>query len=501
MRHTKRVPEVPGRFPKASFGRLAAMGLIALLAGCSTTNKPSVAPVTTTPNSPVTYFAGAVAGGYVPGGGNGLPYSDANYLATYTVDDSMDTFAQFTYSFNIGDEQGPQMNYSGDSTALARGLLGFGITYSNGSYGDAAGNVGGGVSYNPPLGNNWAFELAGHSGGFVNLNGMPFVPLVNSQACPDMSKAQTYQFVTIPTYIGQPGGAGAIAAWNPQIDTAFGTVDVETSGANVNFTHISQFTTSGAALTSYQDLPNTPAAITSTTGACSPTFFGNTVGVPNPLTIVNPGEEETVTPGAIVGMGSTGLLVESNGNVLGNASNSTTGTENAPFQPFLGSGTGAMGLPQPSAPVSTSGLTGAQYLGIVYGGGTSTSNWTSLVASFGFSSMPANCPAGTFTTPLFGGDFPANNPGSAAVQANGGFGNCDMVIDLGTQDSSNNGLFPSATVTLYPGFQGSTTNLPHSFPATAIAGQLNGKYAIFLIGADTTGAPNQAWGIYLFQSN
>lgn len=502
MRYTKEIPGSHGRFGPSSPLLAAITGFFAVLAGCSATIHSDSAPAPAPATSPVTYFAGAVAGGYEPGGsGVSVPYSDANYLATYTVDDVANTFDEFTYSFSVGEEHGPQMNYSGDSTSLLRGLRSYGITFSNGGYGDAAGNAGGDVTYNPPLGNNWAYELPDHSGGFIDLQGMPFEPLVNSQTCPSFGKSKTYLFVTIPTYIGPAAAGGAIAAWNPQADAAYGVVDVGTGGSGVTFTHIRQFTTDGSRLTSYQDLPNTPAAITSTTGACSPTFFGNTVSVPNPLTIVNPGQEETVTPGAIVGIGPTGLMVESNGNVLGNAANSAPGTVNAPFQPFLGSGTGAMGVPQPSNAVDTSGLAAAQYIGVVYGGGSSTSNWTSLMASFGFSSQPASCPIGAFATPLYGGDFPDDNPGSPAVQANGGFGNCDIVIDLGAQDASTNGLFPNATVTLAAGFQGNSATLPHSFPATAIAGQLDGKYAIFLIGADTTGSPNQAWGIYLFQSN
>jgi hypothetical protein len=75
------------------------------------------------------------------------------------------------------------------------------------------------------------------------------------------------------------------------------------------------------------------------------------------------------------------------------------------------------------------------------------------------------------------------------------------VIDLGQQDSSRNGLFPNATIYLSQVFTGNATAGGYSFPATAIAGQLNGKYAIFVIGVDTTGTPSQAWGVYLFQSN
>ena len=37
----------------------------------------------------------------------------------------------------------------------------------------------------------------------------------------------------------------------------------------------------------------------------------------------------------------------------------------------------------------------------------------------------------------------------------------------------------------------------------ALAGSVARRYAkaIFAIGVDSTGTPNQAWGIYLFQSN
>jgi hypothetical protein len=102
---------------------------------------------------------------------------------------------------------------------------------------------------------------------------------------------------------------------------------------------------------------------------------------------------------------------------------------------------------------------------------------------------------------LYGGDFTGNNPAASTVQSGGGFGNCDFAIDLGAQDASTNGLYPAATVYVGSGFAANTTGKSYSFPAVAIAGQLNGKFAIFLIGEDTVGSPNQAWGIYLLQSN
>jgi hypothetical protein len=101
---------------------------------------------------------------------------------------------------------------------------------------------------------------------------------------------------------------------------------------------------------------------------------------------------------------------------------------------------------------------------------------------------------------LYGGDYPGNNPSAASVQSNGGFGNCDFAIDLGAQDASTNGLFPNAIVYVGSGFGGKTFT-PYHFSAVAIAGPLGGKNAIFVIGEDLTGSPNQAWGIYLLQSN
>ena len=86
------------------------------------------------------------------------------------------------------------------------------------------------------------------------------------------------------------------------------------------------------------------------------------------------------------------------------------------------------------------------------------------------------------------------------MQANGGFplaGYCDLAIDLGTQAS--NGLYLGAKVLIGSKFSANPTvgKSTYSFPAVAIAGQLSGKYAVFLIGYDSS----QPWAIYLMQSN
>jgi hypothetical protein len=132
----------------------------------------------------------------------------------------------------------------------------------------------------------------------------------------------------------------------------------------------------------------------------------------------------------------------------------------------------------------------------------SGSGWTSTATSFGFASLPSGCNNAAFGVPatdtnvLFGGDFPNNDPSTSS----NGYGNCNVAIDLGTQDSANNGLYPNATVYMQggaSGFSANTTGGMNKFSAVAIAGQLNGKYALFLIGLDAT----EPWGIYLLQSN
>lgn len=459
-----------------------------LSAGCGSGVKGSLAgPAAATPGGPQNYFSAAIAGDYNDSANAG---SSSQILATYTLDDSKGTFSESTYAFSPT-QQGPQLNYSGTFTALPRGLLELNTTYVHGTYGtnicssadcaDMPGSAQGG----------WAIELAGQAGALIDLNGLPFTPLVAAESCPGSATAQTYQFVTLPAAIVNGNGAEPQLSWNPGLDTAYGSVNISAKGGNVLFSNIEQFTADGTQLRNYSTLGLAPApvAYTSLSGVCSPTFYGNTISVPGALTITNPGVSQIVGPGAIVGIGSSGLLVESNGN--GDAGVSPN------FQPFLGAGTGAIGLPKPAAAVSVTDLQAAQFLGFFYSIPNADA-WSSTLASFGFSSgTPASCSsvkdqAGTLTNPIFGGDFPGND---ATVQGDAGlatYGNCDVSIYLGPQDTASNGLFPKATVTFGSGFASAPG--PASFPAVAIAGMLNGRYAIFLIASN-------GQGIYLFQSN
>jgi len=450
---------------------LLATTLTGMLSACGgSANIPAA-----TASGPQVYMSPAMAGGDAAS-------ATAN-LATYSIDDAAKTFVQDTYAFSDS-QTGAQVQYAGNIAPFQRGLLSLAVTRSNKSY--------------PKVTDGWAFELAGQAGGLAQFNGQPFVPLVPAVSCPAMSKPETFLFVTLParmnTGMAQPLG------WNPLNETAYGSADISASGLTVTLNNIAQHTlpslSGGASGTPANPSPS------SVTGACSSTVYGNTVSLPPQVTITNPGNGESVPPQALLGIGPSGLLVESNGNYIG--------AETPFYQNGLGAGTGAIGLPKPSSAVDTSSLVGAQYLGFFFGSGSVgvnptngnsfTTNGFSSVASFGFSSLPSTCASvapGTSTT-LYGGDFTNNDPTTSTT----GYGICDFAIDLGAQDTSTNGLFPSATVYVGPTFAGNTTRTTtYSFPAVAIAGQLNGKYAIFLIGEDTVGSPNQPWGIYLLQSN
>ena len=417
-----------------------------------------------------------------------------NSPATISIDDAALTFAQRTYSIGAHGTV-VQVNYSGKLASLARGLEELELTYACTDTNNCDG-----ITYtSPQTDSGWAVELPDQDGGLLQLAGQPFVPLAPAVTCPSMSSAETFLFVTLPDTMITTG-TGSVD-WNPTVETAYGSVDISASGSTVTFANISQYilpSTGGGKLTNSS----------SVTGTCPSTVYGNTVAIPANATVTDPGDgtPTTVTAQAMMGIGPSGLLVENNGSASGKHEN------------VLGAGTGAIGLPKPSSAVDTNALVGAQYLGFFYGSGSSNdgtssgtaTSWSSSVASFGFTSLPSTCAAVApqTSTMLYGGDFTGNNPAVSTVQSGGGYGNCDFAIDLGAQDASTNGLYPAATVYVGSGFATNTAGTTdcgltnsYCFPAVAIAGQLNGKFAIFLVGEDTAGSPNQAWGIYLLQSN
>ncbi len=119
----------------------------------------------------------------------------------------------------------------------------------------------------------------------------------------------------------------------------------------------------------------------------------------------------------------------------------------------------------------------------MYNNGSTPAGWSSHLTSFGFPGspvLPSACSSfaaqvGPLVNGIYGGDFTNDDPSTYSD----GYGNCDFAVDLGVQDPNNNGLYPHATAWMSGSYTANTLKNTYSFPAVAIAGQLQGKYAIF----------------------
>jgi hypothetical protein len=293
----------------------------------------------------------------------------------------------------------------------------------------------------------FALDIAGRAA-LLRLGNVsnPVIPLVSTGTCLTIGGTVTYQYVTLPS-----------ASWNQQTDTAYGSFQATTNGPNWTLANVAQFTLAGMAPSN------------SGTGVVAGYCARSTLGF-----AVTAASNSTSPPVATVtmGFGPSGFFLEDNGSQQGSPQGVIS--SNA-----LGAGVGAIGIIQPSSPVSTSGVIGDRYLGFFYEPipAPSTTSQVTQVVSFGCSGT--SCPIPPSPTSIVGGLFPNDDPTQQPSQ--------NISIDLGPQDASNNGLFPSAQVTV------SGT----SFPAVAIVGSPEGKYAIFLIAQDTVNVSPLA--IYVFQ--
>ncbi len=241
----------------------------------------------------------------------------------------------------------------------------------------------------------------------------PVTPLAATGSCPSLNSAETFQFIMLSA----PSGA---------TDTAFGSVNISTQGATVNFADIQQFTfpQGGGA-------PGTPKApfATTATGACGFGAYGYTISSPATTVVTNPGGQETQSPYAVLGIGPTGLLIES-----------ALTANGLPASNLLGGGTGAVGVPQPSSALGANPVSGQgqapQYLGFIAGAGE--------LVSLGFATQPSSCTsvAPSTATLIYGGDFQNGDPTTSPD----GYSQCNFALDLGQESSTSHGLYPSATV-------------------------------------------------------
>jgi hypothetical protein len=485
MQHSERENNLFHRLAGKA-GLLGGVLMAFLIAGCggSTTKQTS-----TTTSTPQTYFAPYVAGTtYYYGTSASLETP-----LTYTMDDTAGagTFSQTAYG--LPSVPGSQVLNAGVLSVGQSGLrnLSMETYYVSNNNVNAAYIAETYIPFQPAF----ALELADQTGGLVQLHGQPVAPLVAATQCPNFTTSQTYQFLTIPSPLRTAGTAGGGTSWDPTAETAYGSVDISSSGSTVTLKNINQYILPSEGGTAI-------SGSSSATGACGSTSYGYITDVPGQLVITDPGNGQIVPAQAKIGIGAnSGLLVEDD-NATGQLV-STSGKTVSPYNKTLGAGTGTVGLLKPSSALSTSAVIGAQYLGFIYGAGVynlnpglaNSSGWTSHLASFNYSSTSSGCASlaaqtGPLSNGIYGGDYTNDDPTTYTSS------NCDFAIDLGAAQTSN-GLYTNATVWMGANYAANTTGKAYSFKAVAIAGQIDKKNAIFVLGVDST----QPWAIYLLQSN
>lgn len=315
---------------------------------------------------------------------------------------------------------------------------------------------------NTPAQTNWAVEVPGVMGLFSNSQNS--YPMVNNTTCPSYPKGQSFQFLSL-----------GLTAQGAQT-SAYGSVTVTTDGDAVAFTNIKQyaFPTSTIPAGTVIASPG-PSSIS---GNCGASLYGNLVSITQflPESGQSQNSQQTLQQTVDTLNMPSGFLLE-NANLQ----------QNETVAPNVLGSTGAVGLATPNSAVSVSSAIGLSYRGFFASGllPGSASQSESLAAGFGGSSS-AGTACSAFQTALaalptppsaniiYGGDYPSNDPSANSTS------NCDVAIDLGQQDSNNNGLFTGATIYLSSSFSGNTSGRPVSFPAIGIVGQINSQGVIFV---------------------
>uniref|UniRef100_A0A372IJX3 Uncharacterized protein n=1 Tax=Paracidobacterium acidisoli TaxID=2303751 RepID=A0A372IJX3_9BACT len=267
---------------------------------------------------------------------------------------------------------------------------------------------------------------------------------VETSNCLTLTKPTTYQFISL--------GVSDPDASTPFV--AYGSVQASTSGVTWNFSSLKMYAFDGT------DLQPTPLPA----GGCGETALGFAVSIaPGAATNNLEVTAQATSSGYFImdqGQGEPSLFSEAPG----------------PTGPL-----GLVGVEQPSSQLSTSAVTGAKYLGFEYDAiddvvlglpGT-------LPVAFGQASASGTSGSGTAIT---GGAYPSDDVTQTPA--------ANITIDLGTQDSANNGLYKSVTVTVpdtskacvqrsYGGTD-ANGNPTCIFKGEAVVGNPGGKYAIFV---------------------
>jgi hypothetical protein len=279
-------------------------------------------------------------------------------------------------------------------------------------------------------------------------------------------------------YAAVPAGVAGVVTTLPTFGYGSVVASTDSTGKSWQFEDVQGNVVSG------------PASFTAMCGSDSSqtaVSFTGQQSLLNDLWTPSPATTPTASTGSVISIGPTGLFVADQSD------------------PTMGQPTGASvaGVIQPESALSTNDIESKQYLGFVYQGATA-------IGLNGVPPTPAITSPVSFGTTLMGGDFPNDDVTQAP--------NSDMSVTLGKQDTTYNGLYLNASVTVsdpaqncanftgYPsgvapisGISAQGYNIC-TFPGIAVAGNPEGKYAIFVNtynwAARLGGAPMQ---IYLLQ--
>jgi hypothetical protein len=357
------------------------------------------------------------------------------------------------------DHYGKQVSVAGDSdnpgiegtfTTTASGITNISETFS----------ANGDVTFNPPLTGAWLVEMTGvgATGNLLSTDGGKIftgdaVVMAGNTECPSFSKATRFLFVNVPVKQLNPSDAR-----DPHY---YGTTDINTQGSSVDFN------------TSYYTLgqPVTNPTTYQGDAACATSGLGSLISYP-----VN---QFAGGSGGYSALAKSQFLV---GDIPAPAwNNSQYVVQNV------------VGLAMPSSAVTTTALSSTHFIGLLHEPSATPQDGVSagydpgvLGGAFGdeagsssaCSSFQAGITASVANKTLsqapsaqaiYGGDFPKTSANPTAAPGDSGTETCDMAIDLGTQDATNNGLFPGAQ--LYTG----TSTAVTSTSGTAIVSQIDGR--------------------------
>lgn len=285
-------------------------------------------------------------------------------------------------------------------------------------------------------------------------------PAASTSACQGLSQKTTFEFLTL--WLPYNTMAPQYAAW--------GSIDASSSGNSWSFSNLQMYTQDGTALN-----PQTPSS-----GVCAYTKEGYVTTIP-------PQKATGNLPWTVV-VGPSGYLAIDQGQGNSGFDIPPSYTPTGPL--------GLAGFPEPSSQIDTNSLAGGNYIGFVYNvyAGNVGHPVTQPVAFTGGSGTIA-----------IGGLYPNDDP-TQTPPAN-------ITLNLGQQDSGTNGLYKSVTITIPDTYNGCADESYGGMDAngnptcilygTAIAGQVEGKYVLYVTVLDrsleTIGITGAALDYFLYQ--